>query len=64
VPGLLPGFLGRPMTGAERTRWRLYSVYLYLIMLTEGVTRGLDPGAPDPVRALTAERLADHLAEL
>lgn len=64
VPGLLPGFLGRPMTGAERTRWRLYSVYLYLIMLTDGVTRGLDPGAPDPVRALTAERLTDHLAEL
>jgi aminoglycoside phosphotransferase (APT) family kinase protein len=64
VPGLLPGFLGRDLTAAERTRWRLYSLYLYLIMLTEGVTRGHDPAAPDPIRLLTAERLTALLAGL
>jgi aminoglycoside phosphotransferase (APT) family kinase protein len=64
VPGLLPGFLGRDLTAAERTRWRLYSVYLYLIMLTEGVTRGHDPATPDPIRVLTADRLTALLAGL
>ena len=64
VPGLLPGYLGRPLTDPERTRLRLYTVYLYLIMATEGATRGFDPAAHEPVRQLTLARLDAELAAL
>lgn len=64
LPGLLPGFLGRPLTDRERTRLRLYTVYLYLIMVTEGATRGFDPVEHEPIRRFTLERLDTELAEL
>lgn len=64
VPGLLPGYLGRPLTDRERIRLRLYTVYLYLIMATEGATRGFDPAAHEPTRRLTLTRLDAELAAL
>jgi aminoglycoside phosphotransferase (APT) family kinase protein len=64
VAGLLDGFLGRPLTDRERTRLRLYTVYLYLIIVTENATRGFDPHWHEPVRLATLDRLAAELAEL
>nr|WP_246221546.1 aminoglycoside phosphotransferase family protein [Phytoactinopolyspora mesophila] len=64
VPGVLDGFLGRPLTGSEHTRLRLYRIYLYLIMVTEGATRGFDPAEHEPVRRYTLGKLAEELARL
>jgi aminoglycoside phosphotransferase (APT) family kinase protein len=63
-PGLLDGFLGRSLTDRERIRLRLYTVYLYLIMVTEGATRGFDPAEHEPLRRFTLERLDAELAAL
>jgi aminoglycoside phosphotransferase (APT) family kinase protein len=64
VPGLLPGFLGRPLTDRERTRLRLYTVYLYLIMVTEDATRGFDPAEHEPLRRYVLGLLDAELARL
>jgi aminoglycoside phosphotransferase (APT) family kinase protein len=64
LPGLLDGYLGRPLTGRERTRLRLYTIYLYLIMVTEGATREFDPAGHEPVRRHTLDRLDAELAAL
>jgi aminoglycoside phosphotransferase (APT) family kinase protein len=64
LPGLLPGFLGRPLSGRERSRLRLYTVYIYLIMVTENATRGFDPAWHEPVRRATLARLDAELAAL
>jgi aminoglycoside phosphotransferase (APT) family kinase protein len=64
LPGLLPGFLGRHLTDRERTRLRLYTAYLYLIMVTEGATRGYEPADYEPVRRSTLVRLDAELAAL
>jgi aminoglycoside phosphotransferase (APT) family kinase protein len=64
VPGLLPGFLGRPLTDRERIRLRLYTVYLYLIMVTEGATRGFDPAEHEPVRRQALDLLDTELTAL
>jgi aminoglycoside phosphotransferase (APT) family kinase protein len=63
-PGLLPGYLGRSLTDRERTRLRLYTVYIYLIILTEDATRGFDPAAHEPVRRATLAHLDAELAAL
>lgn len=64
VPGLLPGYLGRPLTDRERTRLRLYTAYLYLIMVTEAATRDFDPADHEPVRLATLARLDTLLASI
>lgn len=64
LPGLLPGFLGRPLTDRERTRLRLYTTYLYMIMVTEGATRGFDPSEHEPLRRFALERLDAELSAL
>lgn len=64
LTGLLPGFLGRPLTERERGRLRLYRVYLYLIMVTEGATRGFDPAEHEPVRRHTLNLLEKELSHL
>jgi aminoglycoside phosphotransferase (APT) family kinase protein len=64
VPGLLPGFLGRQLTDRERIRLRLYTVYLYLIMVTEAATRGFDPAEHEPLRRRTLDLLDTELAAL
>lgn len=64
LPGLLPGFLGRPLTDRERTRLRLYTVYLYLIMVTEAATRGFDPAEHEPLRRRVLDYLDAELVEL
>jgi Ser/Thr protein kinase RdoA (MazF antagonist) len=64
VPGLLPGFLGRPLTDRERVRLRLYTVYLYLIMVTEAATRGFDPVEHEPLRRRTLDLLDTELTAL
>ncbi len=63
-PGLLPGYLGRVMTDRERTRLRLYTVYLYLIMVTEGATRGFDPAEHEPIRRAALAHLDAELTAL
>ena len=66
VPGLLAGFLGeqRQLTAGERLRWRLYTVYLDLIMVTEGAVRGHVTEEQDQFRTFVLGHLAEHLAEL
>ena len=64
LPGLLPGFLGRGLTDPERARLRLYTVYLYLIMATEGAVRGFDPEQHEPHRRFVLECLEAELAVL
>jgi hypothetical protein len=64
LPGLLPGYLGRSLTDRERTRLRLYTSYLYLIILTEDATRGFDPAGHEPIRRATLERLDAELTAL
>jgi aminoglycoside phosphotransferase (APT) family kinase protein len=63
-PGLLSGFLGRPLTDRERLRLRLYTVYLYLIMVTEDATRGFDPAYHEPVRRRALALLDAELSHL
>jgi aminoglycoside phosphotransferase (APT) family kinase protein len=63
-PGLVPGFLGRPLSGRERGRLRLYTIYLYLIIVTEDATRGFDPAWHEPVRRATLARLEHELSAL
>jgi aminoglycoside phosphotransferase (APT) family kinase protein len=64
LPGLLPGFLGRPLTDRERIRLRLYTVYLYVIMVTEAATRGFPPDEHEPLRRFALERLDAELSAL
>jgi aminoglycoside phosphotransferase (APT) family kinase protein len=64
VPGVLDGFLGRPLSESERSRLRLYRIYLYLIMLTEGATRDVDPAEREPARRYTLGKLSEELAQL
>jgi aminoglycoside phosphotransferase (APT) family kinase protein len=64
VPGLLPGYLGRPLTDRERTRLSLYTAYLYLIMATEGATRDFDPATHEPLRLAVLTRLDETLASI
>jgi aminoglycoside phosphotransferase (APT) family kinase protein len=64
VPGLLPGYLGRPLTDRERTRLAMYTAYLYLIMATEAATRDFDPAAHEPVRLAVLARLDALLASI
>jgi hypothetical protein len=64
VPGLLPGYLGRPLTDRERTRLALYTAYLYLIMATEAATRDFDPASHEPVRLAVLTRLGETLASI
>lgn len=64
LPGLLRGFLGRPLDDRERTRLRLYTTYLYVIMVTEGATRAFPPDEHEPVRRFTLERLDAELTAL
>jgi aminoglycoside phosphotransferase (APT) family kinase protein len=64
LPGLLDGFLGRPLTERERARLRLYTVYLYLIMVTEDATRGFDPAEHEPIRRFALDRLDAELTAL
>lgn len=63
-PGLLPGFLGRPLTENERTRLRMYRVYLYLIMATEGAPRGFDPAEHAETRRHVLQHLDRELTML
>ncbi|NEE00678.1 phosphotransferase family protein [Phytoactinopolyspora halotolerans] len=63
MPGLLDGFLGRPLTGSESTRLRLYRIYLYLIMVTEGATRDY-PDEYEPIRRFTLQHLDTELGRL
>ncbi|AYY12470.1 aminoglycoside phosphotransferase family protein [Actinobacteria bacterium YIM 96077] len=64
VPGVLDGFLGRQLSDSETVRLSLYRVYLYLIMVTEGVPRGFDPVEHGPVRRYVLAQLDDELAYL
>jgi fructosamine-3-kinase len=64
LPGLLDGFLGRPLRERERIRLRLYTAYLYLIMVTEDATRGFDPESHEPVRLAVLELLDQELSAL
>jgi aminoglycoside phosphotransferase (APT) family kinase protein len=64
LPGLLPAYLGRPLTDRERIRLRLYTAYLYLIMATEGATRGFDPAGHEPVRRTALALLDAELTAL
>lgn len=67
LPELLDGYAaasGRPVevTAAVRTRIALYTCYLYLIMVTEGPTRGFDPD--DPTRRYALRLLGEQLGRL
>jgi aminoglycoside phosphotransferase (APT) family kinase protein len=64
VPGLLPAYLGRELTVAERARLRLYTVYMLLIMLVEAKPRGFDPVEHEPVRQFALDRLEQELSAL
>ena len=63
---ILAGYWGtaRPLTENERLRHRLYSVYLDLIMLTEGAVRGFDPAEHAAVHDQVFARLSASLEEL
>jgi hypothetical protein len=56
--------LGRPLTPDEQTRLRLYTGYLFLILVTEGKTRGFDPAEHEPVRRWALDYLRTLLAAL
>jgi aminoglycoside phosphotransferase (APT) family kinase protein len=67
LPELLDGYAaggGEPVefTDEVRVRIALYTCYLYLLVVTEGSTRGFDP--QDPVRRHTLTLLGDQLAAL
>jgi aminoglycoside phosphotransferase (APT) family kinase protein len=47
---VIDGMLGRPLTQDEQTRLRLYTAYLFLILVTEGRTRGFKPEEHEPTR--------------
>lgn len=64
VPGLMPGYLGRELTANERTRLRLYTAYMLLIIATEGATRGFDPVEHEPIRRFALDRLEAELSKL
>jgi hypothetical protein len=64
VPGLLPAYLGRELTTGERTRLRLSTAYMCLIMATEGATRDFDPVEHEPVRRYALDRLEAELSAL
>lgn len=61
---VIDGMLGRELTEAERTRLRLYSIYLYLILAAEPATRGYDPVEFEPTRLWFYQQLAGELAQL
>jgi len=61
---VIDGMLGRPLTTDEQTRLRLYTAYLFLILVTEGKTRGFDPAEHEPVRQWALGYLKTLLASL
>lgn len=61
---VIDGMLGRDLTEAELIRLRLYTVYLYLILVTEGATRGYDPVEFEPKRRWFLQQLAGELSQL
>ncbi|MBT8225414.1 MAG: aminoglycoside phosphotransferase family protein [Dactylosporangium sp.] len=63
TPGLLEGYFGedRPLTDGERQRGHLCSVYLDLIMLTEGAVRGFDPAEHAGIHRWVFQRLEQTL---
>jgi aminoglycoside phosphotransferase (APT) family kinase protein len=69
LPGVLDGYAsvtGEPVEFTEnvRTRVALYTTYLYLLMATEGPTRGFEPEWHGPILARTRDLLAAQLARL
>jgi aminoglycoside phosphotransferase (APT) family kinase protein len=69
VPELLAGYAsvtGQPIefTDEVQTRLDLYTAYLYLLIATEGATRGYDPAHHEPVRKYTLTLLTTLLAKL
>lgn len=69
LPEVLDGYAaeaGRPVEFTDEvvTRIRLYTGYLYLIMATEGKTRGFDPVHHEPVRMKVLDLLAKLLDTL
>jgi aminoglycoside phosphotransferase (APT) family kinase protein len=66
LPSVLDGYAevtGAPVEFTEDVRIRiaLYTCYLYLIMVTEGPTRGYDPVMHDPLRLRTLSLLTEQL---
>jgi aminoglycoside phosphotransferase (APT) family kinase protein len=69
LPDVLDGYAeatGAPVVFTEEVRVRvaLYTCYLYLIMATEGPTRGFDPVSHEPLRRRVLGLLAAQLAGL
>jgi Ser/Thr protein kinase RdoA (MazF antagonist) len=69
LPRVLDGYAeitGVPVefTDDVRIRVTLYTCYLYLIMVTEGPTRGYDPEVHEPTRLRSLALLADQLDTL
>lgn len=69
LPAVLDGYAevtGEPVEFTEDVRLRtaLYTCYLYLIMVTEGPTRGFDPIEHDPTRLRALGLLAEQLDTL
>jgi hypothetical protein len=69
LPQVLDGYAeitGVPVefTDDVRIRIALYTCYLYLIMVTEGPTRGYDPQVHEPTRLRTLALLTEQLAAL
>ncbi|WP_027343565.1 phosphotransferase family protein [Hamadaea tsunoensis] len=60
---VLDGYVGRSLTAEEATRFCLYRVYLWLILVTEGAVRGYPPEA-DGLRQWALTRLTEDLASL
>jgi aminoglycoside phosphotransferase (APT) family kinase protein len=66
LPEILDGYAeatGEPVVFTDEVRLRIamYRCYLYLIMVTEGPTRGFDPVVHDRVRRRTLDLLAGLL---
>jgi len=61
---VIDGMFGRPLTGDERARLRLYTIYLFLILVTEGKTRGFDPVEHEPTRVWALGQLSSLLDAL
>ena len=63
---IMEGYWGeaRQWTESERARLRLYTMYLDIIMLTEGAVRQFDPAEHDDILRWATGRLAANLAEL
>jgi len=60
-PDFLAGYGGVAFTPAMRYRFRLYRVYLYLIMIVEGAPRGYASADHERAVRFYREKLADDL---